>query len=119
MSQKLMYLCICFCLFQACDKAPLLSLAELENELPTTFEVSIGVTHCINGGSLLSVEMPNPELYGYLWDVNGYHGGHHNETLNCQCVETATVRVTRLADGLRVSKSIELTNSCSSKESSF
>lgn len=119
MSQKLMYLGICFCLFQSCDKAPLLSLPELENELPATFEVSIDVAQCINGGSLLSVSMPNPELYGYLWEVNGKAGGHHNETLGCQCVENATVRVTRLADGLRVIKSIELTASCSSDESSF
>ncbi len=114
-----MYLCICFCLFQSCDKAPLLSLPELENELPTTFEVSIDVVHCVNGGNLLSVEMPNPELYGYLWEVNEQASGHHTETSGCQCVENATVRVTRLADGLRVSKFIELTASCSSDESSF
>ena len=114
-----MYLCICFCLFQSCDKAPLISLAELEDELPATFEVSIDVAQCINGGNFLSVAMPNPELYDYLWEVNDHHGGNDNQTLGCQCVETATVRVTRLADGLRVSKSIELTNSCSSKESSF
>ena len=111
MSQKLLYLCLCCCLFQACQKEAL--------TLPTTFEVSIDVTHCINGGSLLSVSMPNPELYGYLWEVNDHHGGHDNQTLGCQCVETATVRVTRLVDGVRVDKSIELTNSCSSKESSF
>ena len=114
-----MYLCISFCLFQSCDKAPLLSLAELENELPATFEVSIDVAQCFNGGSLLAVTMPNPELYGYLWEVNGEHGGHHNETFGCECVENATIRVTRLADGLRVDKSIELTDSCSSIESSF
>lgn len=114
-----MYLCICFCLFQSCDKAPLLSLTELENELPATFEVSIDVAHCINGGSLLFVAMPNPELYGYLWEVNGKDGGYHNETLGCQCVENATIQVMRLADGLRVNKSIELTASCSSNQSSL
>lgn len=119
MSQRLLYICICFCLFQSCDKAPLLSLAELENELPATFEVSIDVVQCIDGGNLLSVAMSNPELYGYLWEVNGNHGGHHNETFGCQCVENATIQVTRLADGLRVDKSIELRASCSSIESSF
>ena len=119
MSQKLLCICICLCLFQSCDKEALLPIAELENELPTTFEVSIDVSHCFNGGSLLSISMPNPELYGYLWEVNGHHGGHHNETIGCQCVENATVRVTRLADGLKVDKSIELTASCSASESSF
>ncbi len=119
MSQKLLSLCICFCLFLSCDKAPLLSPAELDNEQPTTFEVSIDVAQCFNGGSQLFVSMPNPELYGYLWEVNGKAGGHHNQTSGCQCVENATVRVTRLADGLRVNKSIELIASCLSDESSF
>ena len=71
---------------------------------------------CINGGTLLSVTMPNPELYGYLWEVNEQHGGHHNETVGCQCIKKATVQVTRLADGLSIIESTELTSSCSLSE---
>jgi len=114
MRKKLLYLCTCLCLFQSCDKENLSPLAELEQELTATFEVSIAVTDCFNEGSLLSVTIPNPELYGYLWEVNGQHGGHHNETAGCQCIEKATVQVMRLSDGLRVEKSIELNTNCSS-----
>jgi len=57
--------------------------------------------------------MPNPELYDYRWEVNEQHGDHHNETVGCQCIKEATVQVTRLADGLSVIESIELTSSCS------
>jgi len=119
MCQKLLCLCICFCLFQSCDKEQLSPLSELENNLPTTFEVSINATECINGGTLLSARMPNPELYNYLWEVNGKHGGHHSQTKGCQCIKEATVRVMRLADGLSVNNAIQLTSSCASSEVSL
>ena len=73
-----------------------------------TFSFTLMTSHCIAGGVGVTVDIENPSEYTFLWEVNGNHGGHDISTLPCLCGGTATVHVTRLADGVSMSKSIVL-----------
>lgn len=104
-----MFWAICFCLFTSCEKDALIPISET-----STFDVSILVAHCADGGTILSVQMPNPEEYAYMWEINGNPGGHDTQTDGCQCILTASTIVTRLSDSQRVKQTISISDSCGS-----
>ncbi len=74
----------------------------------TIFEFSVLKHSCFQDKIALSVNIENPSAYGFLWEVNGGHGGHQQKMVGCYCGESATVSVMRLSDGITASSTVNL-----------
>lgn len=79
---------------------------------PTKFHFDILVSNCYYGGTTLTVNIANPELYRFYWEIDGGEGGRGITTASCICGEIATVRVIRNRDGMQEVRSVNLPNSC-------
>lgn len=110
MKKLLFFLISCLSLFIACDKDNLVPICE------KPFDIIIEQTACFNGGVLLSVNLPNPEEYEYLWEVNGVEGSHGQQTHGCQCIIHAKIQVTRLSDGNSSIKELQDVSGCPSNK---
>jgi hypothetical protein len=82
-------------------------LSPLPEEGAVQIRFDIQVADCYAGGQSLEVVIDSPDLYGFLWEVDGSHGGHAS-SIECACGATARVRVMSLADGESVYRSVEL-----------
>jgi hypothetical protein len=83
-----------------------------EHREPTKFQFDILVSNCYAGGTTLMVNIANPELYRFYWEIDGAEGGRGITTATCICGEIATVRVIRNRDGIQVVRSVNLPESC-------
>jgi hypothetical protein len=103
--------------FSSCEKSNLEYIAtpvekttsNLQNrpaQVPMNF--TLVLNNCFAGGAGVSVNIEKPQNYSYLWEVNGAPGGHYISTSSCNCGGIAKVTVTHLADGLSMSKSVNL-----------
>jgi len=106
-------------LFCSCEKEPILTPTTppiVEKDVATDravpFEFTIQKTPCLLEKVNVSVDIENPNSYGFLWQVDGNKEGHLQKLDGCQCGNAATVTVTRLSDGARIKRSIGLP-SCS------
>lgn len=77
--------------------------------LACEFDVEIVVSTCFSGGTSLEAVTDSSEEYGFLWAIDGGHGGHARN-VTCVCGDEATVRVTRLADGLSIFKTTKISD---------
>jgi len=103
--------------FSSCEKSNLEYIAtptekttsNLQNrptQIPMNF--TLVINNCFAGGAGVSVNIDTPQNYAFLWEVNGNPGGHYISTSSCNCGGIAKVTVTRLANGLSMSKSVNL-----------
>lgn len=105
----------CLFLFIACQKEPILTPTTppiIEDEIATDravpFEFTIQKEQCLISKVNVFVTIKNPQLYGYLWEVNGKKEGHLQDLEGCRCGTSATVTVMRFSDGIRIKRSIDL-----------
>lgn len=104
--------------FWSCEKEPIITPITpttppiVEKDAATDravpFEFSIQKTPCLVEKIQVSVDIENPNLYGFLWQVDGNKEGHLQKLEGCRCGTSATVTVTRFSDGSRIKKSIML-----------
>ena len=83
--------------------------------LKSTFKVSLNATDCYLQGktiqaNLYSLDNRHKIRYSYAWEVDGIPYGHSSK-IECVSGEIATVHVTQYPSGIRVSKSIKISNS--------
>lgn len=100
-------------LLTACEKETIMTTALSKMEQATNrssrpFDFDILKQACFVENIALSIMIENPNHYRYLWEINNKHGGHHIQPASCQCGTAATVRVTRISDGISLYKSVEL-----------
>jgi hypothetical protein len=84
------------------------SLAEEKISPATVFSYDLMLSYCFGGGATVRVDLANPEEYVFLWEVDGGHGGHDSSSIACICGTSATVHVTRLSDGVKISRTAAL-----------
>ena len=60
------------------------------------------------GGVQFDLHISQPELYFFLWEINGRPGGHTPQIADCHCGQEASIRVMRLSDGISVTRSLSL-----------
>ena len=72
------------------------------------FDFELLTQACFVEKSLIILDIESPEKYSYLWVINELKGGHEQNPSQCYCGTKATVNVTRMEDGLRKEKSINL-----------
>ncbi len=89
----------------ACDEDPL----AMEAMTPLAdFDFELTMQACFAEKSLIILDIEASEKYSFLWEINGSKGGHEQSPSICYCGTEATVSVTRMEDGLRKKKSINL-----------
>ena len=76
------------------------------------FHFDILISNCYYSGTTLTVQIANPELYHFYWEIDGGVGGRGITTASCVCGNIATVRVIRNRDGMQVVRTVNLPNSC-------
>lgn len=78
------------------------------NAVEAPFSFLVTQTTCIDAGKTYEVQVNQPERYAFVWTVNDLHAGHSRVSPSCICGGTVTIYVTRLYDGVTLSKTFEL-----------
>ncbi len=102
-------------LLSACQKEPVLIPTTppiVEDAIATDrvadFEFLIETNQCLTDKVNISVTIENPQLYGFLWEINGNKAGHFLALEGCHCGTSAAITVSRLSDGVRIKRAITL-----------
>jgi hypothetical protein len=78
------------------------------NAVEAPFSFLVTQTTCIEAGKTYEVQVNQPERYAFVWTVDDLHAGHSRVSPSCICSGTVTIYVTRLHDGVTLSRTFEL-----------